>query len=232
MSRTFAVVGAFLFVASLLFFVLAFVWSFGKVSPWSWAAGWPPALLNTCLFTVFALHHSMFARTGFKARVMNLFPPALERSVYVWLASLLFFVVCALWRPVPGVLWSVSKPAAGILLAAQLTAAVFAVAAARRLDVLELAGIRQVRSRRNRPAHGVDDRGPYAWVRHPIYLGWFGMVWLTPTMNGTRLVFAVVSCVYLLLAIPFEERDLRRTFGDAYDRYAARVRWKVMPFVH
>jgi protein-S-isoprenylcysteine O-methyltransferase Ste14 len=69
-------------------------------------------------------------------------------------------------------------------------------------------------------------------VRHPIYLGWFLMVWGAPEMTGTRLVFAAASCVYLLLAIIFEERDLHRTFGTAYQRYARRVRWKVLPGVH
>jgi len=57
-------------------------------------------------------------------------------------------------------------------------------------------------------------------------------VWLTPVMNGTGLVFALTSCIYLLLAVPYEERDLRQTFGIAYDRYAERVRWKFLPFVY
>ena len=34
----------------------------------------------------------------------------LERSFYVWIASLLFIAVCALWRPVPGVAWQVDGP--------------------------------------------------------------------------------------------------------------------------
>ncbi len=61
------------------------------------------------------------------------------------------------------------------------------------------------------------------FVRHPIYLGWFLVVWGAPDMNGTRLAFAAASCFYLLLAITFEERDLRRTFGAAYGQlHAAR----------
>ena len=34
-------------------------------------------------------------------------------------------------------------------------------------------------------------------------------------MTMTRLVFAVVSCVYLLIAIPFEERSMRQRRGQA-----------------
>ena len=51
-------------------------------------------------------------------------------------------------------------------------------------------------------------------------------------MTNTRLVFALVSCVYLLIAIPFEERSLLRSSAGAYDRYAAAVRWKLLPRVY
>ena len=37
-------------------------------------------------------------------------------------------------------------------------------------------------------------------------------------MTMTRLVFAVVSGAYLLVAIPFEERSLRATAGGAVRR--------------
>jgi hypothetical protein len=66
----------------------------------------------------------------------------------------------------------------------------------------------------------LDEHGPYGLVRHPIYLGWIFMVWPAPVMNGTRLAFAAISTVYLIVAIPFEERDLGRTFGPAYRHYS------------
>ena len=57
--------------------------------------------------------------------------------------------------------------------------------------------------------------GPYGWVRHPIYAGWFLFVWGASTMTMTRLTFAIVSCLYLLIAIPIEERTMRSQAGDA-----------------
>jgi protein-S-isoprenylcysteine O-methyltransferase Ste14 len=51
-------------------------------------------------------------------------------------------------------------------------------------------------------------------------------------MNGTRFVFAATSTLYLVAAIPFEERDLRRTFGDAYRLYSDKVRFKIIPGVY
>ena len=72
-------------------------------------------------------------------------------------------------------------------------------------------------------------RGPYGLVRHPIYLGWFLIVFSVGTMTMTRFVFAVVSCAYIVIAIPFEERSIRAASGAAYDRYMQRVPRKLIP---
>jgi len=74
--------------------------------------------------------------------------------------------------------------------------------------------------------------GPYRWVRHPLYLGWVLMVFGTSHMTRDRLTFAVVTTLYLVLAIPFEERSLRRSFGDDYVRYMRDVRWRMIPFIY
>ena len=48
-------------------------------------------------------------------------------------------------------------------------------------------------------------------------------VWATPEMSASHLLFALASTGYVAIGVAFEERDLRRTFGTAYDEYAARV---------
>ena len=57
------------------------------------------------------------------------------------------------------------------------------------------------------------------------------MVFAVPTMTMTRLVFAITSCAYLLIAIPFEERSLRRTTAGAYEIYTRKVPWRLVPRV-
>ena len=68
-------------------------------------------------------------------------------------------------------------------------------------------------------------------MRHPIYLGWFLIVFGGPDMTWTRLEFAVVSSAYLVLAVPFEERSLVQAFGDTYRAYQRQVRWRIVPWV-
>jgi protein-S-isoprenylcysteine O-methyltransferase Ste14 len=38
--------------------------------------------------------------------------------------------------------------------------------------------------------------------------------------------------IYVLVAIPLEERDLSRGFGKSYDDYARRVRYRLVPGVY
>ncbi len=65
--------------------------------------------------------------------------------------------------------------------------------------------------------------GPYAYVRHPQYVGFilvmFGFLLQWPTIL-TVAMFPILVAMYVHLAHQ-EERELRAELGQAYDRYAA-----------
>lgn len=70
--------------------------------------------------------------------------------------------------------------------------------------------------------------GPYARVRHPQYIAFIaillGFLLQWPTLL-TLAMFPVLVAMYIRLAHR-EESDVRKAFGEEYDRYAARVpRW-------
>jgi hypothetical protein len=241
--RIFAWTGAALFAGSLLYFLFSYIVTFGETA--SGPVRVATVATNVGLFSIFAAHHSLFARERMRAWVARTFSPALERSFYIWAASLMLIGVCLLWEPLPGVAWHVGGPAAWLLPVVQVAGAWLSVRSAAIIDIWDLAGVRQVSRTANSqlPTPKTDPgswelgvgswefktEGPYGWVRHPIYLGWFLLVFAVATMTMTRLAFAVVSCVYVLLAIPLEERSLRRTSGGLYDEYMRKVPWKLVP---
>jgi protein-S-isoprenylcysteine O-methyltransferase Ste14 len=236
--------GAVLFVASLGYFLFTYAVTFGETVTEPFTAR--PIVIDAALFLAFALHHSVFARERVRALVARVVSPALERSVYVWVASLMLIGVCALWQPVPGVAWEVRGAARWLVHGVQLLGLWLTVRSAAIIDIWDLSGVRQAESTSNsqpptpeRDARqsGVGDwvfttDGPYGWVRHPIYLGWFLLVFAMPRMTMTRLVFALVSGVYILIAIPFEERSLQRASAGLYQQYRKQVRWKLVPWVY
>lgn len=226
-----AVGGGLAFALSLLYFAAQYAVGFDDQPPAPGGTA-PAVLTNVLLFTGFALHHSIFARTGLKARLGRVIHPSLERTTYVWISSILFALLCAIWRDVPGVVWAFDGALGWALRGVQLAAAIFTLVSARHLDVLDLSGVRQALGMPPARAQALDDSGPYRLVRHPIYFAWLFLVWAAPLMDGTRLVFAVTSSAYLIAAIPFEERDLRRTFGGAYETYARRVRFRLIPGIY
>jgi methanethiol S-methyltransferase len=216
--------GGVLFVIALVFTAWSYVIVFGRDAP---RGGWPAAMADASLFSLFALHHTVFARERVKSAVARAIGGRLVRSMFVWIASVLLVLVCALWRPVGGLVYMFGWPAAGICVLVQLAGLWLTFHGARAIDPLELAGIREGAAT---PALQV--RGPYRLVRHPLYLGWMLMVFGAASMTGDRLVFAIVSTMYCVVGIPFEERSLTRIFGDRYERYRDRVRWRMVPFLY
>src|SRR5262245_35502830 len=96
--------GAAVFMLSLNGGFVAFLW-WMRASEGPAASAFASAVINGLLFSLFALHHSLLARTGAKRRVRSVVGAHLERSVYVWIASLLYIAVWALWRDLPGTLY-------------------------------------------------------------------------------------------------------------------------------
>jgi len=228
-ERAFVWLGGALFVVSLACCAYCYVavWSRPPAGPG--AAIWTAALANTALFGLFAGHHSLFARERVKAAVARVVPDRLLTSVFVWIASTLFIVACISWVRTGRDVYDLHGWIAAVFTAAQVSGVLLTAAGVRRLDPLELAGIRR-RERSDGPA--VQTTGPYGVVRHPLYLGWLLMTFGAAHMTVDRLAFAVISSGYLLIAIPWEEASLERDLGPDYAAYKKKVRWRVIPYVY
>jgi len=182
--------------------------------------------VNGLLIGVFALQHSVMARRPFKRFLTRWIPEPAERSSYVLASSLAVLLLVGNWRPMGGTVWDIRDPGGRIVLSA--------LGAAGWLTVLwttflinhyDLFGLRQVwLAFRNRPYTPLpfSTPGPYRLVRHPLYVGWLMAFWMTPTLTLGHLAFAGGMTLYILAAIPWEERDLLRTHA-AYAGYRRRV---------
>jgi len=211
-----------------------FMSAIGYLGWWWWrlplapeAPLWPATLLDTLLFSAFALHHSVLARPFAKRVVERVFAPHLVRSSYVWVASLLLIGLCVVWQPVGHSLYRATGVAALGLGLLQLAGAALGVLTVRRINLRELGGLDTPQA-----VGALAATGPYRLVRHPLYLAVVLLLAGSAQMTGNRLLFAALATFYIVIAIPFEEAGLEAQFGARYAEYCRVVRWRLIPYIH
>ncbi len=85
-----------------------------------------------------------------------------------------------------------------------------------------------------REDHKIIREGPYKWLRHPSYTGYFFMNlgFSGLLANEWFLILSVVSIsVFFFLRIPAEEKMLKARFGRAYEEYIEES-WGFFPGVY
>jgi protein-S-isoprenylcysteine O-methyltransferase Ste14 len=80
--------------------------------------------------------------------------------------------------------------------------------------------------------HRVIDTGPYAYVRHPGYVGFVGWMLATPLLLGSSwaLVPTALAVIGIVVRTALEDRTLMAELAG-YPEYAARVRYRLFPGV-
>jgi protein-S-isoprenylcysteine O-methyltransferase Ste14 len=184
-------------------------------------------LVNVGLLGLFGLQHSAMARQEFKTQWTKIVPKPVERSTYVLFSSLCLITLFYFWQPLGITVWTVENPIfCNLLYAGFGFGWLLVLVTTFLINHFDLFGLRQVyfylRGKDCTSLQFVTP-GPYKYVRHPLYVGWFFAFWSTPTMTFAHLVFAVVTTLYILVAIQLEERDLVRVYGKSYIDYRRRV---------
>lgn len=184
-------------------------------------------LNNVALIGLFGVQHSVMARPAFKRAWTTIVPRHLERSTYVLFSCVALFAICWFWQPMGGSIWRAENT-----IARNVLYAVFAMGwlmvplASMLINHFDLFGVRQAwlyfRGRQYTPP-AFRTPGPYRYLRHPLYVGWMLAFWATPDMTLAHLLMATGLTAYILVAIPYEERDLEASLGEKYIAYRKRT---------
>jgi methanethiol S-methyltransferase len=179
------------------------------------------------LLGLFAAQHSIMARKWFKDGWTRFVPKAAERSTYVLFSSAALLILFFYWEPIGMTIWRFEdQPSIGFFYSIYAAGLLLVLVSTFLIDHFDLFGLRQVWIHfRGGIYTSPRFRTPalYSMVRHPLYLGWLLAFWATPVMTMAHLVFAVMTTVYILMAIQWEESDLARMHGDAYRAYKESV---------
>jgi len=189
--------------------------------------------------TAFAVVHSALASRGAKLAATKTFGErnrnGLYRVVYIAQSVATFAVLAAYMRRQPSrEIYRVRPPLSLAMHAAQVTALVYATAAARQVGVRRIVGLDSfiawlgegpVLPEPEAQGPALDEQGlarhagPFSWSRHPLNFAPLPILWLWPRMTTNLLAFNTAATVYLVIGSLHEESRLREVFGDKYIAY-------------
>jgi protein-S-isoprenylcysteine O-methyltransferase Ste14 len=184
------------------------------------ALAWDAGL---CL--VFFVQHSGMIRRPFRERLGRSLSPHLLPAVYSIASGGALLLLIVLWQRTP-LLHSVEGALRWALRGAFVLGGVgflWAVHALRSFDTFGLEPIWAHRRGAEPRTLPLAIRGPYRWVRHPLYSLFLVFLWTCPDVTADRVLFNALFAAWLVLGSILEERDLVRSFGEPYRAYQRRV---------
>lgn len=158
----------------------------------------------------------------------------LRRPAFYWASGLGYFGLCALlWRPVPRLLAaSTAREWLGLLIGALCYFPGLVLTLWARLVLGQMYFASTTGGAQLFADHQLVTHGPYAWVRHPMYLGLVlaGLGGLLIYRTWTW-VLVTLNAPVLLLRARREEQTLSAEFGAEWQAYAQRVQFRLIPGV-
>jgi protein-S-isoprenylcysteine O-methyltransferase Ste14 len=180
---------------------------------------------NALLSLLFFAQHSGMLRKGFRARLEKFIGAPFLGAVFTIASGVVLLVVLILWQQTP-LLSSVQGVGRWLMRGLYfLMIACFAWGgwSLQPFDPMGLSPIaNRLRGKSPTPPQ-LSIRGPYRWVRHPLYLFSILMIWSCPDITADRLLFNVMWTSWIIAGAFLEERDLAACFGDAYRHYQRKV---------
>ena len=182
--------------------------------------------LNTSLCLAFFVQHSVMIRKSFRQRLARFISEKYDGAFFAIVAGVFLLVLIVFWQESAYTIAS----AQGIL--RWLLRGVFLLSIAGfawswwALGVFDPFGILPILDHlrgRERPPIPYTARGPYRWVRHPLYILMLLMIWSYPNLTADRLLFNVLCTIWMIIGTVLEERDLVASFGKTYRDYQNKV---------
>lgn len=152
--------------------------------------------------------------------------PSLTRSLRFFVPASIFGIVLSyrLWRPIPLVL-NRSRRVIALVAGVPLYSGGLALMIWGRVALGEHYDVSSVLGAELHGEHELVTRGPFAWVRHPMYLG--GALWAVGMALIYRTWLAAIIGFFLppdlVVRARREEEALAAEFGEAWNSYSQRT---------
>jgi methanethiol S-methyltransferase len=153
-------------------------------------------------------------------------PPRYQGAIYSIASGAVLIIVVVFWQRSDIHLLRLEGPPLWIARGCSLLAVLIFAWGIHALGSFDAFGLRPIKSH----IRGQLDqplpfavRGPYLWVRHPLYLGVLILIWASPELTADRLLFNLLWTAWIVVGTILEETDLVADFGEVYRDYQRRV---------
>lgn len=182
--------------------------------------------LDGALCLAFILQHSGMVRKSFQRRLEAILPGHYQGALYAISSGAMLLMLLLFWQPSHFTLVSAHGPLRWLLRGcyfAGILGFVWGVCALGSFDGFGIGPLKAAMGRKTPKETPFVIRGPYRWVRHPLYAFTLVLLWSYPDLTADRLLLNVMWTVWIFIGAHLEERDLVRTFGESYRVYQRQV---------
>jgi len=183
-------------------------------------------LWDGLLSILFFIQHSGMMRSSFRTRLASIIPRHYHPSIYAIASGIALTAVVLCWMQSQTVLYRLEGPfrfLARAFSAFAIAGFWWGVRSLENFDTFGLAPIKTYLRGRHPRAPNFVLRGPYLWVRHPLYFFVLVLIWSAPDGSSDRLLFNVLWTLWIVLGAYLEEKDLVAEFGESYCHYRKNV---------
>ena len=187
-------------------------------------------IFNALLSFAFFFQHSLMIRKSVHIWLENYIPFQFHRSLFATLSGTFLLLVIILWQPTQYYVIELQGSFRWLCRAIFLLSIGGFIWAGQMLENLDTSGAKSIKQYMNKDLAEKPSRssafiitGPYGWVRHPLYFFTFLMIWSFPDISADRLLFNLLWTGWIIVGAFMEEKDLIKTFGDAYRQYQQQV---------
>jgi protein-S-isoprenylcysteine O-methyltransferase Ste14 len=178
-----------------------------------------------CLF--FFLQHSIMVRGRFRIWLTRHIRADFHGALYACASGICLLILTIVWQPVEPALWTPPAAIRWTLMMVVVAAGAGAWWGSRSLGEFDALGVKPAMQALAGSQPAVTTpfvvRGPYRWIRHPLYLFSLVIIWTGPVFTVDRLLHNLLWTIWIVIGATLEERDLVDCFGSAYRAYQQRV---------
>jgi len=193
---------------------------------------------NSALCLIFFIQHSLMIRNSFRRIAMTKLPAHFHGWIYTIASALVIFVLVIFWQSSELTILQAGGGWRLLLRGIFMVGAVGIVWSVLSLNSFDAFGTGMLRAHVKQVktvSSPLAFKGPYKFVRHPIYFFILIMIWSYPDLTLDRLIFNSLFSFWMVLATFWEENDLKEEFGEEYRHYQKMVPmlipWKLSTWI-